>query len=413
MKNRILKILMMLILSIIFLKGNVWAQENRRNLKPFYYDIVALPGDSLQTKVDVFIWVRNNQLQFLKTDSVFTAHYQVNLDAAVNEKKSVLTRDTTLTIVAKTYLNTISRQKDHLTHFPLKLKPQDYVFKMRVLDLNSNLSLHQEEKKTVPAFTPGKLAMGDLMIVRTSNASEILERGIVSPNQVPIQDTLYIYTQIIAPKDSKEVTLDVSLVPENDDTDYALTKKIPIKASPEALFLRLNRSNMVSGKNNLLLKITAGKQSVEQRKILVLTGQNNAYEGRSLDNMINQLAYIADGKVIDQMKKAKGEQKEQLFEDYWRRHNPTPDAKENPLFAEYYDRVEYANEHFGFVKTMGWQTDRGRVYIIYGKPDDIQRDDTSYGTGSYVVWYYNNLNKKFVFWDEYGFGEYQLVSGNF
>ena len=62
---------------------------------------------------------------------------------------------------------------------------------------------------------------------------------------------------------------------------------------------------------------------------------------------------------------------------------------------------------------MGWQTDRGRVYIIYGKPDDIQRDDTSYGTGSYVVWYYNNLNKKFVFWDEYGFGEYQLVSGNF
>ncbi len=77
------------------------------------------------------------------------------------------------------------------------------------------------------------------------------------------------------------------------------------------------------------------------------------------------------------MQNADGKEKEQLFEDFWRHHNPAPGTKENPVFNEYYKRVEYADQHFGYGKSAGWRTDRCNIYIVYGMPDNVQKNDSS------------------------------------
>ena len=59
-----------------------------------------------------------------------------------------------------------------------------------------------------------------------------------------------------------------------------------------------------------------------------------------------------------------------FIEIFWLRHDPTPDTIENEFRDEHYRRMVYANEHFG-TNVPGWRTDRGRIYIIYGPPDDI------------------------------------------
>ncbi|MGO9647061.1 MAG: GWxTD domain-containing protein [Terriglobales bacterium] len=64
------------------------------------------------------------------------------------------------------------------------------------------------------------------------------------------------------------------------------------------------------------------------------------------------------------------EERDQFIEAFWQRRDPTPDTEENEFKEEHYRRIEYANEHFA-AGISGWRTDRGRIYIMYGPPDEI------------------------------------------
>jgi GWxTD domain-containing protein len=64
------------------------------------------------------------------------------------------------------------------------------------------------------------------------------------------------------------------------------------------------------------------------------------------------------------------EERDNFIEAFWQRRDPTPDTEENEYKEEHYQRIAYANEHFA-AGVPGWKTDRGRMYIVFGKPDEI------------------------------------------
>jgi GWxTD domain-containing protein len=64
------------------------------------------------------------------------------------------------------------------------------------------------------------------------------------------------------------------------------------------------------------------------------------------------------------------EEREAFIENFWLRRNANPDSPENEFREEHYRRIAYANEHFAAGKP-GWKTDRGHIYISFGKPDEI------------------------------------------
>ncbi len=64
------------------------------------------------------------------------------------------------------------------------------------------------------------------------------------------------------------------------------------------------------------------------------------------------------------------EERDQFIEQFWLRRDPTPDTPENEFKEEHYRRIAYANEHFA-AGIPGWRTDRGRIYIMWGPPDQI------------------------------------------
>jgi GWxTD domain-containing protein len=73
------------------------------------------------------------------------------------------------------------------------------------------------------------------------------------------------------------------------------------------------------------------------------------------------------------------EERDAFIEQFWLRRNPNPDSPENDFREEHYRRIAYANEHFAAGKP-GWKTDRGHIYIAFGKPDSI---DAHPSGGSY------------------------------
>ncbi|HKD07190.1 MAG TPA: GWxTD domain-containing protein [Bryobacteraceae bacterium] len=83
------------------------------------------------------------------------------------------------------------------------------------------------------------------------------------------------------------------------------------------------------------------------------------------------VAYI----ITDEERKAfkqfnTDEEREQFVEQFWLRRDPTPDTIENEFKEEHYRRIAYANEHYAS-GIPGWKTDRGRIYITFGPPDEI------------------------------------------
>jgi GWxTD domain-containing protein len=63
------------------------------------------------------------------------------------------------------------------------------------------------------------------------------------------------------------------------------------------------------------------------------------------------------------------EERDNFIEAFWQRRDPTPDTEENEYKEEHYRRIAYANEHYA-AGIPGWKTDRGRIYIMYGAPDE-------------------------------------------
>jgi GWxTD domain-containing protein len=124
------------------------------------------------------------------------------------------------------------------------------------------------------------------------------------------------------------------------------------------------------------------------------------------------------------------EEREQFIEQFWLRRNPNPDLQENSFKEEHYRRIAYANEHFAS-GIPGWKTDRGRIYIIWGPPDEIEShpsggtyerpmDEGGGSTSTYPweKWRYRyleglegttNTDVELEFVDPSGSGEYHLT----
>src|SRR6476620_7512975 len=65
------------------------------------------------------------------------------------------------------------------------------------------------------------------------------------------------------------------------------------------------------------------------------------------------------------------DEREQFIQLFWRQRDPDPDTEENEYKEQFYERVAYANEHFSSGKP-GRLSDRGRIYIKFGKPEEIE-----------------------------------------
>ncbi|HEY2495809.1 MAG TPA: GWxTD domain-containing protein [Candidatus Angelobacter sp.] len=79
---------------------------------------------------------------------------------------------------------------------------------------------------------------------------------------------------------------------------------------------------------------------------------------------------ITDEELSAFKKLSNNAERDTFIESFWQRRDPTPDTAENEYKEEHYRRIAYANEHFA-AGIPGWRTDRGRIYIMYGKPDSI------------------------------------------
>jgi GWxTD domain-containing protein len=131
---------------------------------------------------------------------------------------------------------------------------------------------------------------------------------------------------------------------------------------------------------------------------------------RNPEFAIRLLEDIVPDEDIDDLLDGSSDFYYQRLVEYWNKKDPVENTSFNELMNEFYQRADYAIRNFASVnKGNGAETDRGRVYLKFGKPESIER---IYPEKNQIleVWNYERLNKKFVFKDTEGLGNYYLVN---
>jgi GWxTD domain-containing protein len=100
--------------------------------------------------------------------------------------------------------------------------------------------------------------------------------------------------------------------------------------------------------------------------------------GRYEMEALGDLAYILTESEMENFKSLSPAERERFLKEFWAELDPTPGTGMNEALMEHFRRVRFADQHFGTASTRGALTDRGRLYIKYGPPDDIQSHYSDY-----------------------------------
>lgn len=164
-------------------------------------------------------------------------------------------------------------------------------------------------------------------------------------------------------------------------------------------------------------------QTPDEKPRKVKAEPDNAYT-RWIKEDVSLIITPAEREAFEKLKT--NEERKQFIHIFWDRRDPTPDTEENEFRDQHYERVAYANEHFAS-SVPGSKTDRGRIYIKFGKPDEIEAHPagSSYqlmpyeGSGtittySFEKWFYRHIpgvrsGVEIEFVDPSGSGEYRIA----
>jgi GWxTD domain-containing protein len=170
--------------------------------------------------------------------------------------------------------------------------------------------------------------------------------------------------------------------------------------------LRPNFAVLWLGDYEMEVRARAGGNEARRRFRFHTMATPGALEADT-EQSLDLIGLIANSGEMAELRRAPETERKEVWERFWKRRDPTPDTPENEYRNEFFRRVRYANERFS-VLGPGWQSDRGRVYIQYGPPDQIESQPFNLDSPAYEIWIYDRLGRRFVFVDYDGFGRYEI-----
>ncbi|KPJ71883.1 hypothetical protein AMJ52_08265 [candidate division TA06 bacterium DG_78] len=323
-------------------------------------------SESLQELI-IYYTIPTYDLQFVAEDSNFYTHYESQLKVYARDGRQV-TGD---------YWET-RRLKDSLDiHDSVKIvipKTSKY-FDLRIVDLNAGELLTVTEK-IIP--------INYLANISWSIRNDTLNISFTILNQAGEIDSVYSSIEKIA--DSKAVHIGTY-----DDSLSFYVKEL---------------SNDTYTLKFMLFSIG---EKIDELEIPITISRSFLLDDPSWLLKVDQLVYIATPSEMSQLKSAERTQRDSLWHAFWKEYDPTPHTAYNEKEVDYFSRIEYCEKNFSF-GDRGWRSDRAKIYVKYGSPDEIHARPYETGSLPYLIWFYYRINRKFIFVDEHGFGEYMLVN---
>ena len=405
-----------ILLALLFI-SSIFGQEDKNdkisNDRVKYYEDFLNFAGAKKTRLDIFIQVPFQEIQFVKAENGYEGGYSV-IVSVYEEDKTTLVQEKLWNenINIKSSNDLSSGVNYNLSYRSFELSPAKYFIKTVVTDKDSRQEFPSLKYFVVKDFTH-KPSMSDLMVVSSKTVVNGNNKIVpnVSSNIINSGKGIDIFYEIYSDSaDTKE--LEYVITDDNKKVVYLDTKEQGLKAGKTQVFYTFTDSTLSLGPYNLsvYLKDANGDSVLESTKKFFSRIVGLPINIVDIDKAIAEMVYIASPEEMSRMEKGKNEkEKTERFLEFWKSKDPSPANERNEVFEEYFRRVDYSNKHFSQYME-GWRSDRGMVYIILGAPNNIERHPFEYDSKPYEIWQYYELNKSFVFVDETGFGDYRLTT---
>lgn len=398
--------------------------QSNRGMNNFFTETHLLPSDSAFILYYSFR-IPYKGLVFLKENNHYTAGYNLLVEILNNESIPVSRQIKEIKVVTDSFDITISNSEYSQALLTFNLDSGEYRIITSLQDFNST------GEKRIPAER-----------INTREAAEsVLEPMIIFDNMSECEsDRLFrlanfgetlpfgreSYDLLIPVADTSVSKLEIIISNKSDtllkrNLNEFLVTPINLKECNDEILIDFEGNNIYKNfilkdfsfllnEDNYQLGINLpGKEEKPVKYPLAVNWINKPFSLRDPLYALNLINLIESDSVFSLlMEESAGSPKEILYK-YWEKIDPTPSTAFNELMYEYYLRVDYVLKNFSTISgKSGVDTDRGRVFVKYGKPDKIIRSSNEDGE---VVekWYYLNKDISFTFVDDRGTGDFRRI----
>ncbi len=375
--------------------------------------------DSSKSRLLVMLALLHDDLSFAKTDSGFSAHYELALAVSNTNGDWVAGREEQRRTHVRTFEETNSRKKYNTHDTEFDLPPGKYRVAVSFVDRVSGATAHSEIEKELSAFHHNKkrLALSDLVLLDQLKA-DTLGRVVITPglfeNTTTPEGKLNLYFEMFSANMSEPLTVRQTIRNWQDRVVVEQEKNWPRRGPLERVLLPIWIDALPYGTYAVEMKVRQGKTAKTVREKFRLTWNGIPENGVHLDQALTTAQYIAASEEREQLQTAvrnySKEQKREMLRAFWERRDDTPNTAELEAMNTFYQRVEIANAKFSASHMDGAQTDVGKIFVTYGAPDSVELLAGNTPASQILVWHYRRFDRRFSFLDYHGTGDYRLLS---
>lgn len=431
LKNKINIIFLVGIFLLIFL----FLATNYSQQKPaassgslkFYVDNASFKGEENKTYFEFYLMIYADQLEYISKENKKYGAFKVN---------SVTTNIKTGKQNIKTWITDAQMQNNSLNinssvyydQWAEMLEPGNYEILVNIEDQNSLKSGEAKYNITIPSMNKNEFSGSQIEFaskIDDENTNPNFKKG--NKNVIPnpsrrygiLNPVMYLYYELYNVPGENNDTLNINYSIEDNYgkpvKNLNLTKTNLTGKTP-GIMHGINVSDLSSGIYNLKINLfdkTSDKSTSLSREFEIIQADflsQNYMTKEQAQTAENYLKYIASTDEYELYKSLNQTGKSEFLIRFWKQHDPSPSTEENEYLKDIQKRYLFSNSNFGWGKIEGWETDRGRVLIQYGMPDDIERHHSEAGTIPYEIWaYHKDKQYIFVFVDSRQNGQFGLV----
>jgi len=432
MRNRfcrcVLFIFLALTVSVSHGKGQYGSIQGFSNkeelLLPVAYAAFASDSSGM-IRLELYYQIYNSVLQFQRVEEIIEADYEMSI--IVRDEKGnrvgASTQDKKVKVASEQQAKSWSDFRIKQVNFDLP--PGTYKVEFTLKDKNYKTIIDRELKVKLHDYANRLPTLSDIELVQDGGPRQKGSESFIKGNLTVVPSVtaefggdentrLMFYLEIYRGSDSKEaVRMETVLRSKAGGMVYRDSSTILLSLPTVCQIREITISDFLPGDYELLVVLRGrrDKKLDARSKELRISWSTEAVLEHDYKTAVEQLAYIGSRADIKKLKNLKNrEERKEAFHDFWLKRDPTPGTPQNELKIEFYRRVTIANEKFTIMMREGWRTDRGRIYIQFGEPDQIDDYPVAANRRPYQEWHYfrRGRYRMFTFVDEYDDGDYRL-----
>ncbi len=408
----------------------------------FDVDYATFYGDENISVVEIYLHMPRDLFEFIKVENQFQS--DIFIRTALTQKDSVVQLDQ-WNIVDKLADKSMNIKGQKIPEIStLQVKPGNYKLIVFVADMNTKEKYKYEKEIVVYDYHSDQLMISDVLLASQMGKTQTKNKFskyfgydmlpnaslIFGDNSLKIFPFCEIYN-LSYNKDKKgsyQIEYMVTDINEKEIlSDGFKEKEKPGKTAVEVTVAGVDLSKLSSGLYNLKITVKdveTGQIAEKIKRFYMLRQKDedllseivseqslNSLSEKELNEKFGPMSYIATNNEKRQFKKSDINGKRKIISHFWDNRDPDPSTELNEAKVNFKRLVSQSEQKFTSGFRKGWKSDKGRVLIKYGHPDDIEMFPSSIESKPYDIWYYHNIEGgvEFVFIDKSGFGSMELV----